>query len=240
MPYKMKNAKLNKWVREVSSLCQPDNVYWCDGSKEEYTKLMAQMVAEGRATPLKKRPNSFLFRSDPSDVARVESRTFISTKTRDEAGPTNNWINIDELKPTMTALYKGCMKGRTMYIIPFSMGPVGSPWSKLAVEITDSPYVVCNMHIMTRVNIKVIDLLNKGQILSNAFILSAPPWKKVKKMLTGPVLPMEKNYISHFPDEKQSGLMDRVMAAMPYWGKNVWLFASARRLPDAKGGWQNI
>jgi phosphoenolpyruvate carboxykinase (GTP) len=201
MTYKMKNEKLNKWVSDVSSLCQPDKVYWCDGSKEEYASLMTQMVAEGTAIPLKKRPNSYLFRSDPSDVARVESRTFISTKNKDEAGPTNNWVNIDELKPTMTALYKGCMKGRTMYIIPFSMGPVGSPWSKLAVEITDSPYVVCNMHIMTRVGVKVVELLNKGEDFVQCLHSIGFPLEKGQKDVSWPCAPVEKKYISHFPDE---------------------------------------
>jgi len=201
MTYKMKNEKLNKWVSDVSSLCQPDKVYWCDGSKEEYASLMAQMVAEGKATPLKKRPNSHLFRSKPSDVARVESRTFISTKNKDEAGPTNNWINIDELKPTMTALYKGCMKGRTMYIIPFSMGPVGSPWSKLAVEITDSPYVVCNMHIMTRVGVKVVELLNKGEGFVQCLHSVGAPLEKGQKDVSWTCAAVEKKYISHFPDE---------------------------------------
>jgi phosphoenolpyruvate carboxykinase (GTP) len=162
---------------------------------------MAQMVTEGRATPLKKRPNSFLFRSDPSDVARVEARTFISTKHQDEAGSTNNWINIDELKPTMTALYQGCMKGRTLYVIPFSMGPVGSPWSKLAVEITDSAYVVCNMHIMTRVNRKVIDLLNKGEDFIQCLHSIGAPLEKGQKDVPWPCAPMDKKYISHFPDE---------------------------------------
>jgi phosphoenolpyruvate carboxykinase (GTP) len=201
MTYKMKNEKLNKWVQEINTLCQPDKIYWCDGTKKEYATLMAEMVAAGQATPLKKRPNSFLFRSDPSDVARVEARTYISTKTRDEAGPTNNWINIDELKPTMTALYKGCMKGRTMYVIPFSMGPVGSPWSKIAVEITDSAYVVCNMHIMTRVGGKVIDLLNKnGDFIQCLHSLGAP-LAKGQKDVAWPCAPMEKKYISHFPDE---------------------------------------
>jgi phosphoenolpyruvate carboxykinase (GTP) len=159
------------------------------------------MVAAGQATPLKKRPNSFLFRSDPSDVARVEARTYISTKTRDEAGPTNNWINIDELKPTMTALYKGCMKGRTMYVIPFSMGPVGSPWSKIAVEITDSAYVVCNMHIMTRVGGKVIDLLNKNGDFVQCLHSLGAPLAEGQKDVSWPCAPMEKKYISHFPDE---------------------------------------
>jgi len=201
MAYKMKNKKLNQWVKEISALCQPDKIYWCDGSTEEYDSLMAEMVAAGMATPLKKRRNSFLFRSDPSDVARVEARTYISTKNKDEAGPTNNWVNIDELKPTMTALYKGCMKGRTMYVIPFSMGPVGSPWSKIAVEITDSAYVVCNMHIMTRVGGKVIDLLNKnGDFIQCLHSLGAP-LAEGQKDVSWPCAPMEKKYISHFPDE---------------------------------------
>ena len=201
MTYKMKNEKLNKWVQEINTLCQPDKIYWCDGTKKEYATLMAEMVAAGQATPLKKRPNSFLFRSDPSDVARVEARTYISTKTRDEAGPTNNWINIDELKPTMTALYKGCMKGRTMYVIPFSMGPVGSPWSKIAVEITDSAYVVCNMHIMTRVGGKVIDLLNKNGDFVQCLHSLGAPLAEGQKDVSWPCAPMEKKYISHFPEE---------------------------------------
>ncbi len=201
MIYEMRNEKLNNWVREVANLCQPDNVYWCDGSKEEYASLMAQSVAEGRAIPLKKRPNSSLFRSDPSDVARIEARTFISTRKQDDAGPTNNWINIDELKPTMTALYRGCMRGRTMYIIPFSMGPVESDWSKLAVEITDSTYVVCSMHIMTRVGGKVIDLLNEGNEFVQCLHSVGAPLEKGQKDVPWPCAPVEKKYISHFPDE---------------------------------------
>ncbi len=201
MTYKMKNEKLNSWVREINSLCQPDEIYWCDGSKEEYDRLMAQMVSEGRATPLKKRPNSFLFRSDPSDVARVEARTFISTKTKEQVGPTNNWVNTDELKQTMTALYRGCMTGRAMYVIPFSMGPVGSAMSKLAIEITDSPYVVCNMHIMTRVGGKVIDLLNKGVDSIKSLHSVGAPLEKGQKDALWPCAPMEKKYISHFPEE---------------------------------------
>ena len=201
MTYKMKNEKLNQWVQEITTLCQPDKIYWCDGTKKEYDTLMAEMVAEGRATPLKKRPNSFLFRSDPSDVARVEARTYISTKNQADAGPTNNWVNVDELKPTMLALYKGCMKGRTLYVIPFSMGPVGSPWSKIAVEVTDSPYVVCNMHIMTRVGGKVIDLLNKGEEFIPCLHSIGAPLEKEQKDVSWPCAPMEKKYISHFPDE---------------------------------------
>ena len=197
----MKNEKLTKWVQEITVLCQPDKIYWCDGTKKEYDTLMAEMVAEGRATTLKKRPNSFLFRSDPSDVARVEARTYISTNNQEEAGPTNNWINIAELKPTMLALYKGCMKGRTLYVIPFSMGPVGSPWSKIAVEISDSPYVVCNMHIMTRVGGKVVDLLNKGEDFIPCLHSIGAPLEKGQKDVAWPCAPMEKKYISHFPNE---------------------------------------
>jgi phosphoenolpyruvate carboxykinase (GTP) len=130
------NLTLNQWVQECAQLCQPDQVHWCDGSTEEYNRLMRRMVAGGAAI---NSPNSFLFRSDPSDVARVEDRTFISTPSRIEAGPTNNWADPGELKNTMAGFYKGCMRGRTLYVIPFSMGPIGSPLSKIGIEITDSP-----------------------------------------------------------------------------------------------------
>ena len=163
MTYRIKNVKLNSWVREAANLCQPDEIYWCDGSQEEYDRLMGQMAGSGSAIPLKKRRNCYLFRSDPGDVARLEARTFVATPTQDQVGPTNNWVNDKELKRTMTELYKGCMRGRTMYVIPFSMGPVGSPMAKLSVEITDSAYVVCNMHIMTRVGGKVSEQLNQGE-----------------------------------------------------------------------------
>ena len=184
MTYQVKNEKLNNWVREVADLCQPDKVHWCDGTKDEYDSLMAQMVAEGRAILLKKRPNCFLFRSDPSDVARVEARTFISTRSKDQVGPTNNWVHIDELKKNMRDLYRGCMKGRTMYVIPFSMGPVGSPMAKLSIEITDSPYVVCNMHIVTRVGGKVIELLNRGEdFIQTLHSVRRPTGKRAKGRL---------------------------------------------------------
>ena len=150
MTYLTRNETLSAWLREVDNLCQPDEVYWCDGSEEEYQRLMALMIEGGSATALKKRSNSFLFRSDPSGVARVEARTYISTPDEGEAGPTNNWIDPDELKKIMKELYSGCMKGRTLYIVPFSMGPIGSPMAKIGVELTDSPYVVCNMHMRRR------------------------------------------------------------------------------------------
>ena len=201
MENSINHDRLKKWLQEAATMCQPDSIHWCDGSTEEYDRLMAKMVAAGAATPLKKRPNSFLFRSDPSDVARVEDRTYISTPSKEEAGPTNNWIDVDELKTIMTGLYCGCMKGRTMYVIPFSMGPVGSPIAKIGVEITDSPYVVCNMHIMTRVGTSVLEALGSdGDFVPCLHSIGAPlaagstdvPW---------PCAPMEKKYISHFTEE---------------------------------------
>ncbi len=201
MVYEVKNKKLSEWVREVTAVCQPDAIHWCDGSKAEYDRLMAQMVAGGSATPLKKRPNCFLFRSHPSDVARVEARTYISTPSRDEAGPTNNWINDLELKQIMKGLYQGCMRGRTLYVIPFSMGPLESPMAKIGVEITDSPYVVCNMLIMTRVGTRVVEALGTdGEFIPCLHSVGAP-LEPGQQDVPWPCAPMEKKYISHFPNE---------------------------------------
>ena len=197
----VRNKRLKNWVDEIVRICLPDDVYWCDGSKEEYARLMSRMVKNGAAVALKKRGNSFLFRSDPSDVARVEARTYISTSQQIDTGPTNNWIDPVELKKTMKSLYTGCMKGRTLYVIPFSMGPVDSPIAKIGIEITDSPYVVCNMHIMTRVGKKVIDKLGAdGEFIPCLHSVGAP-LEKGQKDVPWPCAPMEKKYISHFPQE---------------------------------------
>jgi phosphoenolpyruvate carboxykinase (GTP) len=195
------NVRLNRWVEECARLCQPESVYWCDGTAEEYTRLMARMVADGAAIPLPKRPHSFLFRSDASDVARVEDRTYISTPARIEAGPTNNWIEAGELKATLTGLYRGCMRGRTLYVIPFSMGSIGSPLAKIGVEITDSPYVVGNMHIMTRVGTRVLEGLGKDGEFIPCLHSVGVPLEKGQKDVPWPCAPMERKYISHFPDE---------------------------------------
>jgi phosphoenolpyruvate carboxykinase (GTP) len=201
MKSESRNEKLNRWVAEIVEMCRPDDVYWCDGSQREYDLLMSLMREQGMAIPLRKRPDSFLFRTDPSDVARVEDRTYISTRSREEAGPTNNWVNTDELKKTMRGLYQGSMKGRTMYVIPFSMGPIGSPISKIGVELTDSPYVVCNMHIMTRVGSKVLEVLGaKGEFIPCLHSIGAPLAPGQKDSLW-PCAPIEQKYISHFPEE---------------------------------------
>ncbi|MDR3171421.1 MAG: phosphoenolpyruvate carboxykinase, partial [Treponema sp.] len=144
----LKHPALKKWVEEAVTLMTPESVEVCDGSQAEYDRMIQITIDEGLATPLnpQKLPGCVLFRSDPSDVARVENRTYIASKHKDDAGPTNNWIDPSELKTTMSALYKGSMKGRIMYVIPFSMGPIGSDIAKIGVEITDSPYVVANMH----------------------------------------------------------------------------------------------
>lgn len=201
----IKHPKISTWVNEMIAMCEPDNVVVVDGTQEEYDALMQKCVKAGLATKLAKKENCYLFRSLPSDVARVESRTFISSVKEEDAGPTNHWIDPSELKQTMRKLYKGCMHGRTMYVIPFCMGPLGSPISKNGIEVTDSEYVVLNMDIMTRAGKKVLDIFNADP---NADFV--PCLHSVGKPLREcesdngiwPCADVEYKYITQFPEER--------------------------------------
>lgn len=196
----IKNAKIKSWIEECVKMCEPDKVEIFDGSDAEYDRLVKICVDNGLATPLVKKPHSYLFRSDPSDVARVEKRTFIASKKEEDAGPTNNWIDPVELKATMKGLYKGCMHGRTMYVIPFCMGPLGSPIAKYGIELTDSEYVVLNMKIMTRAGDQVWKYLDDN-FVPCLHSVGKPLENGAKDNGVWACAPVEKKYISQFPEE---------------------------------------